>query len=72
MTLSPYGQDYVDIHDLLETINQKLTYDVWFCGHYHGDFIHYDQKKPCITLFNHVVLLEELEKYLPLLKPAGR
>lgn len=68
MPLSPYGPDYVDIHSLLEQFNKKLQYKVWFCGHYHGDYIHYDQKKPCITLFNHVVLLEELEKYLPLLK----
>ena len=66
--LSPYGPDYVDIHSLLEQFNKKLQYKIWFCGHYHGDYIHYDQKKPCITLFNHVVLLEELEKYLPLLK----
>lgn len=63
VSLSPYGEGYVDIHSFLETIKKKLCYKEWFCGHYHGDFI-YEQKHRCITLFNRVVLLDQLEDFL--------
>lgn len=67
VSLSPYGKEYVDIHSFLELIHAKLEYLDWFCGHYHGDYLYENKNKRCITLFNHVVLLERLADYIPLL-----
>ena len=57
-----YGDEYYDLHDCLETIEKKTDYKMWFSGHYHTDVIHYSDKKlPCLTLFDRVVLLDDID-----------
>ena len=61
--MSLYGDDYYDLHDCLETVEKKTDYKIWFNGHYHDDRIHYsDSNKPCLTLFDKVVLLENIDE----------
>lgn len=59
-SMNPYGPGYADIHSVLEDINNKLDYKVWYHGHYHADEIHYDKKgRPAVCLFNKIVLIED-------------
>ena len=61
--MSLYGDDYYDLHDCLETIEKKTEYKIWFSGHYHDDLIHYsDSNKPCLTLFDKVLLLDNIDE----------
>lgn len=61
--MSLYGDNYYDLHDCLETIEKKTEYKMWFSGHYHDDLIHYsDSQKPCLTLFDKVMLLETINE----------
>lgn len=58
-----YGDDYYDLHDCLETVEKKTDYKMWFSGHYHDDMIHYsDSDKPCLTLFDKVLLLDNIDE----------
>lgn len=62
ISMEPYGDDYYDLHDLLETVEKKTDYKMWFHGHYHSDWKHYSNShKPCITLFDNVLLLDNIE-----------
>ena len=57
-----YGNEYYDLHDCLEWIENKTDYKMWFSGHYHTDKIHYSNRNfPCLTLFDRVILLENIE-----------
>ena len=61
--MSLYGDDYYDLHDCLETVEKKTDYKMWFSGHYHDDMIHYsDSNKPCLTLFDKVLLLDNIDE----------
>ena len=46
--------------DSEESLRKQLNYSCWFNGHYHVDQIHYMEDKPCITLFDKVLFLDEL------------
>ena len=59
--MSVYGDEYENIQDVLEKVVQKLEYKCWFHGHYHVDEIEFIHGKPCVTLFDKVILLEDLE-----------
>lgn len=59
--MNQYSMEYCDIHDFLETIEQKLEYKTWFHGHYHMDQVMIAQnQKPCVTLFDQVILLDDI------------
>ena len=60
--MNHYGQGYLNIQTILESIREELQYTCWFHGHYHVDQITYIDQKPCITLFDRVLFLDELEK----------
>lgn len=48
----------------LDDIAGRLDYRTWFTGHYHGDWVHRRDTRPCVTLFDRVILLENLENEL--------
>jgi predicted phosphodiesterase len=58
-----YGPEYFDCKLFLDEIEKKLDYKVWLHGHYHTDQVYQSpSNKPCISLFNRVITLEEIEK----------
>ena len=63
LSLEPY-QQRVDIQSVLEDIQNKLDYKLWFHGHYHTDC----QYNKCITLFDRVVLLDNIDDELKTIK----
>lgn len=62
--MKSYDEDHVNIHGYLEQIAQKTDYKVWFTGHYHGDWKYVRDGRPCVTLFEHVFLLDDLDHEL--------
>lgn len=60
--MSVYDSGYYDVQEFLKEIEKKLDYKVWMHGHYHVDEIHKTlSDKPCIALFNRVIIIEEIE-----------
>lgn len=56
-----YGSEYVNIHTVLETIEEKTDYGIWLHGHYHKDILlQTPSNKPCMCLFNHVIEIHDL------------
>ncbi|WP_281790951.1 metallophosphoesterase family protein [Faecalibaculum rodentium] len=63
-SMDHYDASRQDIQKYLDDIVDRLDYRTWFTGHYHGDWIHTKNNRPCVTLFERVVLLEDLENEL--------
>lgn len=60
VSLDNYSSDRVDQHEFLESMRQKLDYQIWFAGHYHVDRIDYFDQKPCAVLFDTVEEIDTL------------
>ena len=61
LSLQPY-KNRVDIQSVMEKIEKKLDYKIWFSGHYHTDCIYKASKAPCLTLFEDVLLLDNIDE----------
>lgn len=62
VNMEAYGSEYENIQKALEDLRKQLDYTCWFNGHYHVDQLHYSDNKPCITLFDNVLFLDQLEQ----------
>ena len=62
--MNHYDNKYLNIQNVLESLRKQLNYSCWFNGHYHVDQIYYIEDKPCITLFDKVLFLDELASEL--------
>lgn len=60
--MSHFGKNYFNVQDVLEEVRQTLEYKAWFHGHYHQDTYTEINGKPCFTLFNKVIRLQEIEE----------
>ena len=60
--MNHYGKQYINVQTVLEKIANKVEYACWFNGHYHADCVEYRNEKPCVTLFDKVLNLNDLEK----------
>ena len=56
-----YDKKYFNVQKVLEEIRNKLNYEIWFTGHYHIDYVEMTDNKPCVTLFNFVLNLNDIE-----------
>lgn len=68
--MANYSDDRVHQHEFLESMRQKLDYQIWFSGHYHVDRIDYFDQKPCVVLFDTVeevdTLIQKAKDHQPL------
>lgn len=58
-----YDPERYDLKPFLQEIEERLDYRVWLHGHYHVDQIERSpSNKPCITLYNRVITIPEIEE----------
>ncbi len=58
--MNRYGQEYANIQNVLEFIEAKTDYKIWFHGHFHEDQdCTTPSGKPCVTLYERVLPLND-------------
>lgn len=68
--MTHYQENRLNIQEVLESFRTQLSYSCWFHGHYHTDQCNYIDNKPCITLFDKVLLLDDLNHEIDTYKNA--